>query len=206
MDITKFMPVKVWLKEKPMKDSTEHILIFDVEDWNAFLQNKVDLHPYYSSKGIVKGFATRKSLRKLNLISRAAHIFVLNSKGELFLQKRASTKDIFPNLIAPSASGHTDIGEIPQQTAQRELKEELEITGTPNFLGSIKCFTPQLKEFLDVFVLVTDELIKINEKEISEGYFVPLEEVYAKKIFSECVPAMQKELKKFKTKLKRFTK
>lgn len=201
VDTSRLKPVLIWLNEKSKKNFKNHVLIFDAIDYENFKNNKVDLHPYYSSIGKLQGYATRKSLRKLNLISKASHIFVFNTKKELFLQRRASTKDLYPNLIAPSASGHVDINENPKKAAVRELEEELGIKEKPLFLGKMKCFTPQLKEFLEVFILITDAKININKEEISEGFFIPFLQIYEKQRFSEYIPAMQKELLIFKTKL-----
>jgi isopentenyldiphosphate isomerase len=206
VDTSKLKPVFAWQNTKQMKNSRNQVMIYDPADWEAFTQGKNEIHAHYSNTGKLAGYATRKSLRKLNLVSRASHVFVFNNKGELFLQRRASTKDIYPNLLAPSASGHLDLNETSQQAAERELSEELGIEGKPKFLGKIKCFSPQLKEFLDVFALVTDSEIKINEKEISKGFFVPLSKVYVEPLFSQCIPAMQKELKTFKKKLINLTK
>jgi len=199
--ISSLTPVFIWLKQKPKKGSKKHVLIFDPIDLENFKKSEVGIHPYYSAKGKLVGYATRKSLRKLSLVSRASHIFVFNTNGELFLQRRASTKDVFPNLIAPSASGHVDLNETSRRAAIRELKEELGINKKPVFLGTVICFTSQLKEFIDVFILITDAQIKINKDEISEGFFVPFNQIYEKPLFLECIPAMQKELTKFKIKI-----
>jgi len=201
MTLFHLKPILVWLNQKPKRDFKKHVLVFDSADFEAFKKKEIEIHPYYSKNGKLKGYATRKSLRKLNLVSKAAHIFVFNAKNELFLQRRAPTKDIYPNLIAPSASGHVDINETPKQAAMRELKEELGINGKTFFLGKIKCFTPEIKEFIDVFILITNAKIKINKNEISEGFFVPFSKVYGESLFSEYVPAMQKELLKFKPKI-----
>lgn len=196
--VFRLKPVFIWLSQKPKRNSKNHVLIYDLADLDAFNSNKVDIHAYYSKTGKLIGYATRKSLRKLNLVSKAAHVFVFNKKGELFMQRRAPTKDIYPNLIAPSASGHIDLNESPKEAAIRELKEELNITGQPNFLGKIKCFTNKLNEFLEVFIIITNASIEINKDEISEGFFIPFTKIYEKPLFLEYIPAMQKELLKFK--------
>ncbi|MFA6064908.1 MAG: NUDIX domain-containing protein [archaeon] len=199
----KLKTILIWLGQKPKKNSKKHVYIYDYQDLTNYSKKNFELHPYYNAKGKLAGYATRKSLRNLNLISKAAHVFVFNKKGELFLQRRAPTKDLYPNLIAPSASGHVDINETSKQAAVRELKEELGVHQEPLFLGKIKCFTPQLKEFLDVFILITDSKITINKTEISEGFFIPFEEIYTKQRFSEYIPAMKKELRIFKTQIKK---
>lgn len=37
---------------------------------------------------------------------RTVHVWLLNSKNELLIQKRASNKETFPNLWAISIAGH----------------------------------------------------------------------------------------------------
>jgi 16S rRNA (adenine1518-N6/adenine1519-N6)-dimethyltransferase len=59
---------------------------------------------------------------------RAVHIFVLNQKGEIFLQKRSRLKDKCPGLWDSSAAGHVDAGEEYENCAARELQEELGFT------------------------------------------------------------------------------
>ncbi len=47
----------------------------------------------------VIGSATRKHCHQnINMIHRAVHVLVFNSKGELFLQKRSLLKDINPGM------------------------------------------------------------------------------------------------------------
>src|SRR5262249_22085291 len=60
-----------------------------------------------------------------NLLHRAVHIFVFNSRGELLLQKRSAHKDEYPNCYTSSASGHLAAGESYERAAPRELEEEL---------------------------------------------------------------------------------
>lgn len=187
------------LGQKPK--AKNHVLVFDSDDLKAFNEGKAGIHAYYSNAGKKLGYATRKSLRKLNLVSKAAHVFVFNDQGELFLQKRASSKDVYPGLIAPSASGHVDLNETPKGAAVRELQEELGIKENPVFLGKVKCFSPVLKEFLHVFMAITNQKITINKEEISEGFFKPFSQVCKNPNSLEYIPAMQKELLKFKAKI-----
>ena len=52
------------------------------------------------------GTATRSDVHARKLRHRAVHVFLFNLKGELFIQKRAATKDSFPRCYDSSASGH----------------------------------------------------------------------------------------------------
>ncbi|MDH5356922.1 MAG: NUDIX domain-containing protein, partial [Gammaproteobacteria bacterium] len=74
---------------------------------------------------IVVGVKTRGEIHAKALMHRAVHILVFNSQGELFIQKRAMTKDENPGQWDSSSAGHVDSGETYLQCAIRELKEEL---------------------------------------------------------------------------------
>ncbi|MFI5357248.1 MAG: NUDIX domain-containing protein [Opitutales bacterium] len=71
----------------------------------------------------------RRELRRVvhaqGLWHRAVHVLVFNAAGQVFLQKRALTKDTAPGLWDSSCSGHVDAGEDYDAAAQRELGEEL---------------------------------------------------------------------------------
>jgi GMP synthase PP-ATPase subunit/isopentenyldiphosphate isomerase len=52
------------------------------------------------------------------------HALIFNSKGELFLQHRSSTKKIFPNIWEASVYGKKEENEDLNQTLKREITEE----------------------------------------------------------------------------------
>ncbi len=63
-----------------------------------------------------------------SLAHRAVHVFVKNSAGELFLQKRATSKRIQPGKWDTSVGRHLAPGESYEAGALRELEEELGVT------------------------------------------------------------------------------
>ena len=70
--------------------------------------------------------AVRRSvMRSQRLIHRAAYIFVFNAAGELFLQKRTQSKDMYPGYWDVAAGGVVLAGESYEAAAERELAEEL---------------------------------------------------------------------------------
>jgi 16S rRNA (adenine1518-N6/adenine1519-N6)-dimethyltransferase len=69
--------------------------------------------------------ATRAEAHAQKLRHRAVHLFIFNQSGELFLQKRSRWKDVAPGLWDSSAAGHVASGDSYEQTAPRELEEEL---------------------------------------------------------------------------------
>ncbi len=71
----------------------------------------------------VIGTAPRSRVHAERLLHRAVHIFVLNSRGEILLQRRSATKDEAPLKLTSSASGHLSAGEDYEESAIRELAE-----------------------------------------------------------------------------------
>jgi isopentenyldiphosphate isomerase len=71
----------------------------------------------------------RGLMREQRLIHRASYILVFNTAGELFVQKRTVSKDIYPGYWDVAAGGVVLAGESYEQSAQRELAEELGVKG-----------------------------------------------------------------------------
>jgi len=67
----------------------------------------------------------RSEVHAKDLLHRAVHVLVFHSDGRLFLQKRSMLKDCFPGTWDSSASGHLDTGESYDDSAVREVGEEL---------------------------------------------------------------------------------
>jgi len=67
----------------------------------------------------------RSEVHARGLLHRAVHVLVFNSRGEIFLQKRSMQKDRQPGVWDSSCSGHVDSGENYDETAVRELCEEI---------------------------------------------------------------------------------
>ena len=78
--------------------------------------------------------ASREKVHREGLLHRAIHVFAFNPAEEIFLQRRALTKDVAPGLWSSSCSGHVDAGENYDQAALRELTEEIGLTLSPEEL------------------------------------------------------------------------
>ncbi|MCS6926312.1 MAG: NUDIX hydrolase YfcD [Candidatus Binatia bacterium] len=79
----------------------------------------------------VVGTATRGQMRAQNLPHRSTYILVFTPRGELYVQKRTTTKDVFPGYYDPVAGGVVLAGESYEEAALRELAEEMGIRQTP---------------------------------------------------------------------------
>jgi 16S rRNA (adenine1518-N6/adenine1519-N6)-dimethyltransferase len=83
--------------------------------------------PVVDENDEVRGHATRAEVHGNNLRHRAVHILIFNQFGSLYLQQRSRWKDRHPLKWDSSAAGHVTVGENYDETARRELKEELGI-------------------------------------------------------------------------------
>lgn len=119
----------------------------------------------------------------------AVHIWIVNEKGEILLQKRAPQKDRHPNMWGVSSvGGHLSAGDEILDAAVREVKEEVGLKIKPEDLkkiGICKFAAPEdgtgfnNKEFRHIFFLKIDKKVEdlvMQEDEVSELKFVPIEE------------------------------
>ena len=71
--------------------------------------------------------ATRAEVHRDGLLHRAVHVFAVNRRGELLLQRRSHLKDVHPGVWDSSVAGHLDAGEDYAAAALREMEEEMGI-------------------------------------------------------------------------------
>ncbi|MFI5421602.1 MAG: NUDIX domain-containing protein [Nitrososphaerales archaeon] len=71
---------------------------------------------------------------KEGLLHRAVAVFLKDSSGRLFLQRRSFRDDWMPGKWTCSCAGHVKAGETPDEAARRELGEELGLETSPQFL------------------------------------------------------------------------
>lgn len=119
---------------------------------------------------------------------KGVHIWIINEKGEILLQRRSPNKDSNPNMLDISCAGHLSSGDVSLSTAIRELKEELDIDVKEKDLQFIKTLKTSTKytntfinnEFDDLYILKTNKKIddiKIQKEEISEIFYVPYDKL-----------------------------
>jgi isopentenyldiphosphate isomerase len=124
----------------------------------------------------VIGQKPRSEVHRLGLLHRAIHVLVFNSRGEVFLQKRSTTKDREPGKWDSSSSGHVDSGEDYDDCAVRELHEEigLIVQKTPERLFKIEACRETDQEFVWVYRCAGEGPFQLHPDEIESGeWFVP---------------------------------
>ena len=126
------------------------------------------------------GSAPRYEMRAKGLPHRAAYILVFNSRGELFVQKRTMSKDIYPGYYDVAAGGVVMAGESYDQSAAREIEEELgirEIPLTPHFTFNHEDDSNLV--WGRVYSCIYKGEITLQEEEIESGFFMTPEKVLA---------------------------
>lgn len=111
-------------------------------------------------------------------IRRASRVFVFSESGKLLLQQR-SKHILKPLLLDQSAAGHVDEGETYQETAERELQEELGLTGELEEVA----VSFRTKDFFNgVYRLVVpdDVTIQFDPHEVAAVFWYTPKEVDAK--------------------------
>jgi 8-oxo-dGTP pyrophosphatase MutT (NUDIX family) len=117
-------------------------------------------------------------MRADGLPHRATYILVFNDEGDLFVQKRTTSKDIYPGYYDVATGGVVSAGESYEDAAERELAEELGITGV------------RLKSHFDffhedagnrvwgrVFSCIYNGDVTLQEEEVESGAFHSVKEI-----------------------------
>ena len=96
------------------------------------------------------------------------HMAIFNSRGEMFIQQRQSTKFGWPNLWDISASGSVITGETTCMAAEREIGEELGLS--ISFANRRPALTVHFPDGMgDVFVIEQDidiSAVTLQEEEV----------------------------------------
>ena len=142
----------------------EQVILVDENDNPIGLMPKLEAH----SKG---------------RLHRAFSVFVLNHKGELMLQKRASHKYHSPDLWTNTCCSHQREGESSEEAGRRRLQEEMGFTTplkrTTSFIYKVS-FDNGLTEHEYDHILVGsyEKAPNINKDEVSDWKWMSLDEIH----------------------------
>jgi isopentenyldiphosphate isomerase len=123
---------------------------------------------------------SRRLMREQNLIHRASYILVFNSSDELFVQQRTLSKDIYPGYHDIAAGGVVVAGESYEESAARELAEELGVKDVPLH----PCFDHYFEDDRNrvwgrVFRCRHDGPFALQPEEVAGGRFMTLDQITA---------------------------
>ncbi len=127
------------------------------------------------------GQQSRSDVYKNQLTNfRVVNAFIQNSKGQLWIPRRSSSKRIFPLCLDASMGGHVSAGESYFDALKRELMEELRIDLVETSYQELGALTPHqhgMSAFMRVFLIKSDRVPNYNEDDFIEYYWLFPEEI-----------------------------
>ena len=113
---------------------------------------------------------------------RSSHIWIINDKNEILVQKRNPYKQTFPNLWAISVAGHVDSGEGIDDTALREVEEEIGLKLSLNDLHVLNKMEVKKRESNShltriYYVICNEERFTVQTEELSDVRWFNIDDV-----------------------------
>lgn len=147
-----------------------------------------ELIDWLDSSGNPIGTIMKSKAHLIRAWHKAIHVYIVNDRNELLLQLRSKDKDMFPDKWDISCGGHVGAGETTLHTALREVMEELGLTIPEKDMHYLFTYPETLtwgefssSEFVDVFLVRPFRIndgVTLQESEVAEAKFVPLETFY----------------------------
>jgi 8-oxo-dGTP pyrophosphatase MutT (NUDIX family) len=127
--------------------------------------------------GNVLRVVTRAQMRAELLRHRCTYIGVISSDRRLLIHHRAATKDVFPSYWDVCAGGVCTAGESWDESARRELAEELGVDAPVEHLGSGTWEGGGASLVGHVYLARTDGPFTFADGEVVQARFVTLAEL-----------------------------
>lgn len=141
-----------------------------------------------SGETVVRG--TPLSLGKNRQV---VHLCLFNSKGEMLIQQRKSTKKLWPSLWDISAGGNSISGETSKQSVHREVLEELGLD--IDFTNNRPYITTYFDYGFDDYYFFTKDIdiseLKLQKDEVETVKWASLQEVLRLYERGEFIPYME---------------
>ncbi len=132
----------------------------------------------YDTDGRSCGQAPRWLVRRDNLRHAATAVILRNATGQVYVHRRTETKDVYPGMYDCCAGGVVQPGEEPAAAAERELAEELGVSGVPlvalgraTYEDDVTCYVAFIYE------AEYDGPISWQPEEVAWGAWMGLEEL-----------------------------
>lgn len=146
-------------------------------------------------EGRIVGRAPRSQVHgNPELLHPVVHVHIMNSNGDIFLQKRAQTKDLLPGYWDTAVGGHVHSGEAIEAALHREAMEELGIKEGP-FQPIFRYVnkTEIESELVHAYLLRSNGPFFINREELEDGRFWKVAEIESALGTGELTPNFEHE-------------
>ncbi len=120
------------------------------------------------------GVVNRREVFKQRANFRVAHNLIFNSRGELLLQRLASSRIRHPGYWGSSVAAYLFAGESYESAAERRLAQELGLRGVPlNYMGKLSMNDEGCHKFIGVFSAVHEGPYSFDPNHIEALEFLP---------------------------------
>lgn len=143
----------------------------------------------YDENGEPTGTFLRSEVHAKGLWHKAIHVWLINDRGELLIQRRSPLKENHPNQWDIPAAGHLTAGQEETEAAIRETKEELGIDVSEDnleLIGNVKQESASNggkyinKEINNIYLVHTDKEIEqmtMQPEEVAELKYIDPKEL-----------------------------
>lgn len=136
---------------------------------------------------------TRGTAHRMGLWHRSVHVWVVDpAHNAALVQQRALAKDTNPGKWDVSCAGHVSAGDTPEESAVKELEEELGLEVAPGDLVHLFCIQAQQagetrhgafvdREFQDIYMVLSDGSMdtSFSNEEVAAVRWMPIPELEA---------------------------
>jgi isopentenyldiphosphate isomerase len=144
------------------------------------------------------GALPRHEVRERGLVGRGTFILLFNSAGELCVHRRTLSKALYPGYWDVAAGGMVQAGESYELSAERELAEELGVSGVPLTAHERFYFDqPGNRLWCAVFSAVWDGPLQLQPEEVLQARFLPVADALAQSQTLDYCPDSLAALKRF---------
>ncbi len=163
-----------------------------------------EMLPVVEESGLVTGQASRENCHSLpqEFLHPVVHLHILDRFGNIYLQKRAPIKKLYPGLWDTAVGGHVIYGELLQEALYREAEEELALREfNPTYIETYLYEGDGFREITSVYAVIGQFSPIPQETEVSEGRWWSLADVQDAIGKGILTPVFEYEFQKVKPKL-----
>ncbi|WP_263264997.1 NUDIX hydrolase YfcD [Pseudomonas entomophila] len=144
------------------------------------------------------GALPRAQLRARGLIGRGTFILLFDSQGRLCAQRRTLSKAVYPGYWDAAAGGMVQADESYALSAERELAEELGVSGVElHEHGRFLFDSPGNRLWCAVFSAVWDGPLRLQPEEIAEVCFLQPHELAQRCVTEPWCPDSLEALRRY---------